>query len=392
MRQTPVNRPGARLILAKVGSEGSSCPDLRLADMATWEDGPEYAPAERPSTFDAPAAASLAEAPGRRTPPAAPGAAPAGFTEPENVEPLERYDPEPGPQRDPEEPYCLARSTLTQVDSDGGRSAWGTVHDYHVAPLPAEPSLLPDPHWGPPSGPPVTPVRPLARDPWAPFGPAHPGSPGPSDFGHPTGSHPPLPSPPQPPGRAVGQGRQGPPAQPGAPVGQPHDPVAGARPQEGPVAPIRPSARQPEWLPADDLGPERPARRVRAADVVDGVTLPTILTLLVGGTAMVVPFLFFGWLSPLMFLLAFATSTQIEYQRHWVRNTFLVASGALGTTLVLGLLTSPANVFVFFELVYAMSTVVCWIVLLTLFVIVWHALSSGDEPEPGPPGRPSGGG
>lgn len=352
--------------------------------MATWEDGPEYAPAERPSTFDAPTAASLAEAPGGRTPSAGPGAAPTGFTEPEHVEPLERYDPDPGPQRDPEEPYTLARSTLTQVDSEWGRTAWGTVHDYHVAPLPAAPSLPPDPHWGPPSGPPVAPVLRLARDPRAPFGPAGSGAPGPGSSDHPPPVHPAAPA--HPPAHPPGP----PPVHPAAPVHAPHDPFAGAQPPERRDAPLRPSATQPEWLPADYVDPGRSTRRVRAADVVEGVTLPTILTLLVGGTATVVPLLFFGWLSPLMFLLAFATSTQIEYRRHWVRNTFLVASGALGTTVILGLLTGPTNILVFFELVYAMSTVVCWIVLLTLFVIVWHALSCGDEPEQRQPGSPSG--
>jgi hypothetical protein len=92
--------------------------------MATWEDGPEYAPIERPSDFQTPDAPPLktaqpytqiaAWAPRNRPVfdnPSAP-VAPLG-----SLVPVQREEP-----RDPKEPFAVVTSTMT---SD---SAWGAVH------------------------------------------------------------------------------------------------------------------------------------------------------------------------------------------------------------------------------------------------------------------------
>lgn len=114
--------------------------------MATWEDGPEYAPVERPAEFAAAATVPLSTAPPVVQMAAyAPKERPGFAAPPAPVAPLETLVPTPADRRDPEQPFAVVSATLT---SD---SAWGAVH------------------WGPPSGPPVgTPTAPTLP-PGSPF-------------------------------------------------------------------------------------------------------------------------------------------------------------------------------------------------------------------------------
>ena len=91
--------------------------------MATWEDGPEYAPIERPSGFQNPDARPLDVAPPYPQVAAwAPKNRPA-FDSPERpVAPLSTLTPVREEPRDPQEPFAVVSSTMT---SD---SAWGAVH------------------------------------------------------------------------------------------------------------------------------------------------------------------------------------------------------------------------------------------------------------------------
>jgi hypothetical protein len=100
--------------------------------MATWEDGPEYAPLERPADFAPAGVAPLSVAPPVQQMAAlAPKDRPA-FDQPQvPVAPLTSLVPIPEETRDPQEPFAVVSSTMT---SD---SAWGAVH------------------WGAPTGPPV---------------------------------------------------------------------------------------------------------------------------------------------------------------------------------------------------------------------------------------------
>jgi hypothetical protein len=101
--------------------------------MATWADGPEYAPIERPADFQTPDAPPLDAAPPYTQVAAwAPKSRPV-FDNPSapvaslsSLIPIQREEP-----RDPQKPFAVVASTMT---SD---SAWGAVH------------------WAPPAGEPI---------------------------------------------------------------------------------------------------------------------------------------------------------------------------------------------------------------------------------------------
>jgi hypothetical protein len=92
--------------------------------MATWEDGPEYAPIERPSDFQTPDAPPLKIAPPHTQAAAwAPKNRPVFDNPSASVAPLSSLVPVPGEEpRDPQKPFAVVSSTMT---SD---SAWGAVH------------------------------------------------------------------------------------------------------------------------------------------------------------------------------------------------------------------------------------------------------------------------
>jgi len=106
--------------------------------MATWEDGPEYAPIERPSDFQTPDAPPLDTAPPYMQVAAwAPKNRPA-FDNPStavaplsSLVPVQREEP-----RDPEKPFAVVASTMT---SD---SAWGAVHWAAPGGQPIAPGLV----------------------------------------------------------------------------------------------------------------------------------------------------------------------------------------------------------------------------------------------------------
>ena len=92
--------------------------------MATWEDGPEYAPIERPADFQTPEAPPLTIAPPHTQAAAwAPKSRPVFDNPSTPVIPLATLVPAPREERrDPEKPFAVVASTMT---SD---SAWGAVH------------------------------------------------------------------------------------------------------------------------------------------------------------------------------------------------------------------------------------------------------------------------
>ena len=125
--------------------------------MATWEDGPEYAPIERPTDFADAGAAPLSLAP-----PVIQMAAQAPkdrplFDQPTApVAPLETLVPAPAETRDPQVPFAVASSPMT---SD---SAWGALHWGAPTALPATAPPL-----GGASGPAGPTALPVTSDPWS---------------------------------------------------------------------------------------------------------------------------------------------------------------------------------------------------------------------------------
>jgi len=123
--------------------------------MATWEDGPEYAPVERPNEFSIPDAAPLSVAPPYLQPAAdAPSRRPS-FADPgQPVAPLAALVPAQEEPRDPGLPFEIVSSAATASES-----AWGAAH------------------WSPPSGAgtatpvsgPSEPPRTISWDPRAPM-------------------------------------------------------------------------------------------------------------------------------------------------------------------------------------------------------------------------------
>lgn len=119
--------------------------------MATWEDGPEYAPLEPPADFTVPDAPPLSVADRPPEPPPALGDRPQFGGPQQQVAPLATLVPSMGgEQRDPHTPFEVDSDTMTQSGGAGG--AWGAAHWRPPAGVPQSPGP-----WGPPTGAPVAP-------------------------------------------------------------------------------------------------------------------------------------------------------------------------------------------------------------------------------------------
>lgn len=158
--------------------------------MATWEDGPEYAPLERPDAFDAPSVitADLAPLPPTPVEPPAPLVRPV-FADPQQPVPrLADLVPAPPAPRDPNEPFDVVASLMTAESS-----AWASAH------------------WSQPPAAPQFPPPPSAQ-PGQPYPPGYP----------PTEPYPaanaPFPAPGTPQWFVPGPGSQQPPVRPVAPT------------------------------------------------------------------------------------------------------------------------------------------------------------------------------
>jgi hypothetical protein len=124
--------------------------------MATWEDGPEYAPADRPSEYAVPDVHPLSVADPPQQQPAVPADRPR-FGDPDQpVTPLGALVPGGDDvERDPRTPFDVDSDAMTQ---SAGRGAWGAAHWRPPTGAPSgfgpQPSV-PAGHWGPPTGAPV---------------------------------------------------------------------------------------------------------------------------------------------------------------------------------------------------------------------------------------------
>lgn len=156
--------------------------------MATWEDGPEYAPHERPQYFaDAPVPPLEQAPPVARPADGLPTARPHFDHPAAPVAPLATLVPEPPDERDPQRPFDVLTTTLTS------ESAWGASGSQAfvaTAPFAATaPALSAAPTAGPLAVPETTPTgqpqQPAPQDPYAYPAPGTPGwfAPPPSAYG-----------------------------------------------------------------------------------------------------------------------------------------------------------------------------------------------------------------
>lgn len=101
--------------------------------MATWEDGPEYAPHERPAAFTTPAVAPLsARAPRPQPSAGAPTRAPVEYAQHHPVAPLNTHGAPMPERRDPTQAFSVATTPLTSGNrtetTSGYHSAWTSAH------------------------------------------------------------------------------------------------------------------------------------------------------------------------------------------------------------------------------------------------------------------------
>ncbi len=301
----------------------------RLGPVATWEDGPEYAPHERPQYYaDAPLP-PLEQAPPVERPAAGAPVARPQFDQPSApVAPLATLVPVPADERDPQRPFDVVTATLTT------QSTWG-------APDPAQPFVATAPLGGQATSVPATPV------------PVSPGSfwdAVDQDGSRPSGAVQPV---------------VGPPAGP-APTGTtPTDPYA-----------PYPSPGTPGWFapPPAAYGDSQQPGRVGARQVVEAATPGLVICL---GIGMII-----FTLSPIMLLVAVFLSTRVRVAQRAVRTSFRIAAGAVAFFALVGLVRTVVDGDAWWHFVGLWSLLVCWVMLGVLLLVVRQALLRPPPPDP----------
>ena len=296
----------------------------------------------RPDHFAEPAAAPLPAAPpARPSSPPAPRDRPL-FDQPQPpVAPLESLVPPVPDVRDPTAPFDVASAAVTDASS-----AWSAAH------------------WNPPSGPPV-----LA-------GPgASAGAPVP--FAATAAFSPTAPFPSSAPSQA------GAPAGPGAPAAFPSAPSPSA--PYAPFPPPRPTAAGPfpapgtaEWFspPPPPYPTPAPATGTGPAVIAQTLTIGVVVTLAVGGVV---------WpLAPVAFAVAFGLASRVRLGRPAVLGLFTAAAAVLVVVGLVAALISDGFFSDSWDLLARWAQVLCWVVLVAAWVLVWRALR-GSAPGAGPP-------
>lgn len=293
----------------------------RLSPMATWEDGPEYAPLARPDEFSAPETAPLDVAPPYATTVQdAPDDRP-DFGSPEAAIPLATLSAAPSEEsRDPGTPFAVATAAITEEST-----AWSAAH------------------WSPPSGPPVAPGEVSPVGPWGPPTGAPAGPSGPIGLG--TGQR-----------QVTGPS----PDQPIRLSGSDRNTTAAALPQAGSV----------EWFGPGPTPPAPAASPVTLSLFVTALSPVVLIFLLIGG--LVQP------MAAVAFIVAFACSALVKVSRPLVRRVFLVAAITIALITLIGLLLPNTD---FFGVLNLMSQVTSWCVLLISSTLVFLSLRRGERPQ-----------
>lgn len=309
--------------------------------MATWEDGPEYAPIQQPDGFQVPEVEPLEQAPPRHHLSAGAPLARPDFSQQTPVHPLASLVPAPGDTRNPTEPFAVAASTVTAADS-----AWGAAH------------------WSAPTGPPVVPAQN-----WGPPTSAPAGVPAALEHG----SYPAAPAGPD----------------PNAPIHL-HD-------QYPPPGNDYPQPGTPQWFaptgPPAGQGPARQAQLqlqgqpvpVIAKSLFTAVTPPLAIVLLIG--TVIAP------LAPILLWVGFGLSTRIRFATDKVRKVFI------GTAIfwavagpMLGFVRQPSSISGWYDWVSGAGQFACIFALLGTAAVIYLESTGGDRSAapPPPPRQPWG--
>lgn len=288
-----------------------------MAPMATWEDGPEYAPIQRPEGFTVPEVPPLSVAP-----PVAHPAAGAPVVRPQFAGPgqpvaaLESLVPRVTDQRDPAVPFAVVTSAVTAADS-----AWGAAH-----------WSKPDGGWGPPGA-----MAPVAYDPTSPVAQHYPPAP-----------------------------TSGFPAVAGGPL-----PSTQVAPYGAPSPSGFPAPGSTEWFAPPPSAMARPVAQADAATVLKSVTPAVLITLVLGGLI--------ALLAPLTLLVAFALATRIKVAQSAVRKVFLAGLGVLAFFALVGALTNGDSFGDWWEFVGLWALLISWVVGVVVIAVVYRALKNPDQ-------------
>lgn len=292
-----------------------------MGSMATWEDGPEYAPLERPEEFTSPAVDPLEAAPPAPVPAAVPVQRPL-FTDPSvPVAPLAALVPPPADDRDPQQPFAVTASTLTSG------SAWGSAHQA-VAATPAAPPL-----------PPFPPAAALGPAPVTPQWPTSAPVPGPA----------PWPAPP-------------------LPVPSPSYP-----PPFPPSSPF-PAPGTPQWFGPGPYPQQPPPRPVDARRVLEAATPGLLIVLAIGAVVFV--------LSPVMLAIAYTLSSRVTAARAAVHRALGVGLLAVGFFALVGLTRAPVGFGDWWSFVGIWALLACWTELVVVSALVYRGLRRDAAPPP----------
>ncbi|MDN5760895.1 MAG: hypothetical protein L0H41_01070 [Microlunatus sp.] len=301
--------------------------------MATWEDGPEYAPLERPDAFAQPPATTLETPPPPIVTPPAPTARP-GFENPTVAVPeLAGLVPAPPDQRDPNEPFGVVTSNMTAETSAWASAHWTTAQSTGRGDRPGSPATgAPHPGALPPAGAPVFPP---------PSGTA--AFPPPTAHGYP------------PPG-----------AQP--------FPLSGPPPASGPF----PAPGTDQWFAPGGYPTPPPGRPAPDARTVLAAATPGLLvTLAVGG---------FIWvLAPITLVLAFLLSGRMTYGRKATRAAFAGVLGLLGLVTLLSLISADGLFSQWWGTLARWACFLSWVTAAAAVLAAYRAVKHGQPDPPRPP-------
>lgn len=293
--------------------------------MATWEDGPEYAPAERPIEFSEPdgdeGARRLSVAPARPQPSAGAPITRPLFEQRHQVRPLPDHEIITEDPRDPTVAFQVNHSTMTTAPQQS--NAWGAAH---------MPIMISGASQQPTPAPAPSPLQPIApgQPPMPPTGPTQPGPPG--------------------------------------------------QPQPGTMPPGQP----PSMMPATQYR-ARGLPPLSFGSFYRSLTPFVLFTLI--GAGIINPISIFLYAAALWFSTR-GPRSRSEYYRSAITNTYWIGAGLIGTTMVVGLLMGPSSVGQWWELTNQISQIAAFCTLAVATGAICHALNIGRAPDPDPQQRP----